>query len=41
MHPKLVISLTCNTDDDKFMSYIYSSAFQLQMELPDTFNCIQ
>ena len=31
--PKLAISLKHKTYDDKFMSYIYSSDFQLQKEL--------
>ena len=34
-------SLTCNTDDDKFMAHIYSSVFQLQIELSDLLIHIQ
>ena len=40
IRPKLVNGLTGNNDDDIFMSYIYSSYFQFQVEVSVVLNCI-
>ena len=39
--PKVVISLTRKTNDDKFMSYIYYPYFKIQIESSDLFNHTQ
>ena len=39
--PKLVSSITHKTDDDTFISYIYSSAFQIKINLLAIFNNVQ
>ena len=41
IHPELVSSITCYTDDDKFMRYTSSFGFKLQIENFIVFTCIQ